>query len=192
MNYTARERRAIRRITEDALVRVFTETGISEQDLRTRNRASKVADARQRVWAYSWLEGLSYKSIGYEWGRDHTTIMYGVKRFIANLPKNTKLNAQVKKRKQLDASSVKEKLDMMADIESKLAEPTAEVRPLWVNKEEFAVIQARQWLKPYERGDKQFQVFEVKIGQEKYQVAFQIELRNGKYQWKEVSSEWVM
>ena len=66
---------------------VADETGISVEAIAGRDRHAPIAAARHAVWTRLRVEhGWSWPAIAREFGRDHTTVMYGVRRALANQP----------------------------------------------------------------------------------------------------------
>lgn len=60
---------------------VADETGISVEAITGRDRHAPVAAARHEVWTRLRLEhGWSWPAIAREFGRDHTTVMHGVRK----------------------------------------------------------------------------------------------------------------
>ncbi len=54
--------------------------GISVAALLSRRRSQLFAVARQDLMSCLWASGLAYAEIGRLLGRDHTTVIYGVRR----------------------------------------------------------------------------------------------------------------
>lgn len=57
-------------------------TGVSVEAMLGRSRVARVSDARQRLWAALWRAGWSIGEIGRTLGRDHTTVMHGLRRVV--------------------------------------------------------------------------------------------------------------
>lgn len=54
--------------------------GLLPEDLSGRSRRRQFVEARQQaMWLARWVLGLSYPAIGRALGRDHSTVMYGVR-----------------------------------------------------------------------------------------------------------------
>jgi hypothetical protein len=47
-----------------------------------RSRVARISDARQRLWAALWRAGWSIGEIGRSLGRDHTTVISGLRRVV--------------------------------------------------------------------------------------------------------------
>lgn len=56
------------------------ETGISKAEIMGDSRRADVAAARQLAFAKCREMGMSYPAIGRGFGRDHTTVMHGVRK----------------------------------------------------------------------------------------------------------------
>lgn len=55
-------------------------TGVSVEDMRSPSRLRHHARARQYCFYFGRAKGLSYAQIGRYFNRDHTTVMYGVRK----------------------------------------------------------------------------------------------------------------
>lgn len=56
------------------------ETGIASAEIRGRARGRYVSAARRLLYLRLWREGLSIAEVGRATGRDHTTIIFGLKK----------------------------------------------------------------------------------------------------------------
>jgi chromosomal replication initiation ATPase DnaA len=54
--------------------------GVTVDGLLSRARTSELADARRELMASLWGSGCSYAQIGRLLGRDHTTVVYAVRK----------------------------------------------------------------------------------------------------------------
>lgn len=59
--------------------------GLSCRILRSRSRKNHISEARQLVWYVLRDYGWSFQQIGKAFGRDHTSVMHGVKRIQGRL-----------------------------------------------------------------------------------------------------------
>ena len=57
-------------------------TGVSIEAMLGRSRLARISDARQRLWAALWRAGWSIGEIGRTLGRDHTTVISGLRRVV--------------------------------------------------------------------------------------------------------------
>ena len=73
------QRLRIKLIVADLASRVAAETGIPLAAILGRRRVAPVVRARQRVMLEAREAGLSYPEIGYALGRDHSTVLEGVR-----------------------------------------------------------------------------------------------------------------
>lgn len=65
-----------------ALIRaVADEEGVPVEDIMRRTRTHKIAKARWKIWATLKKRGWSYPRIARPFRVDHTTVLYGVRRF---------------------------------------------------------------------------------------------------------------
>jgi ATPase involved in DNA replication initiation len=69
------KRRSMREIAEE----VAAQQGVVMDLLRSDTRRHSVSHARQDAMRLQRVEGYSYPQIGAFWGRDHTTVVYGVR-----------------------------------------------------------------------------------------------------------------
>lgn len=67
------------RIIRNNLERVSAKTGISCEDIQSDKKTRHIAHARQVVMYGARLAGVSFAEIGDFFGRDHTTVMHGVR-----------------------------------------------------------------------------------------------------------------
>ena len=75
----AQETEAVRTI--DAILdAVATEFEVPVAAILGRRRTAKIADARMVVYWLAWFAGESYSAIGRRLGRDHSTVIAGVRR----------------------------------------------------------------------------------------------------------------
>ena len=76
---TAKETEAVRTI--DAILdAVSIEFEILVAEILGRRRTAKIADARMVVYWLAWFAGESFSVIGRRLGRDHSTVIAGVRR----------------------------------------------------------------------------------------------------------------
>lgn len=61
---------------------VMAETGVGIDAMLGRSRVARISDARQRLWAALWRAGWSIGEIGRTLGRDHTTVISGLRRVV--------------------------------------------------------------------------------------------------------------
>lgn len=59
---------------------IAKETGIPAEDILGRGRDAQVVAARHRLWAMLHDAGISYSSLGKVLDRDHTTVLYAVRK----------------------------------------------------------------------------------------------------------------
>lgn len=52
--------------------------GVTESDIYGRRRWSEVVEARHAAWAILRYRGMTYAALARKFGRDHTTVLYGV------------------------------------------------------------------------------------------------------------------
>lgn len=60
---------------------VADEHGVEPREIMSGSRRKAPSRARQDCWARLRREGLSYPQIGRMFGRDHSTVVYGVQRW---------------------------------------------------------------------------------------------------------------
>lgn len=54
---------------------------VTLEQVYAQSRLASVTDARAACWAFLRAKGKSYPEIGIMWGRDHATILRGVRRW---------------------------------------------------------------------------------------------------------------
>ncbi len=57
----------------------FANLGYNRRYIYSRNRSRTVADIRFIIWRYLYESGWTYTAIAKEFGKDHSTIIHGVK-----------------------------------------------------------------------------------------------------------------
>jgi len=62
--------------------RVVLETGVRQEAIFAGGRSPKVVDARWRVWAALWNDGMSLTEIGAVFNMDHTSVGYGLSKLL--------------------------------------------------------------------------------------------------------------
>ena len=71
-------------------------TGVSVDDIYSKKHTAEVSDARKMCfYIIREVTDMSYKMIGKEFNRDHSTVMYNIEKMGDNLKKDSVLNAQV-------------------------------------------------------------------------------------------------
>lgn len=70
------------RATDSTIERICLAHGYSVKDVLSDNRARRFVKARCEVARFLRSKGWSYPVVGKKMGRDHTTIMYNVHRFV--------------------------------------------------------------------------------------------------------------
>ena len=82
----------IRRIVEE----VSRTTGISVEDIYSKKRNAEVSTARKMsFYIVRSITGMAYKSIGKEFNKDHSTVLYNIEEMERILATNPTLNSQV-------------------------------------------------------------------------------------------------
>ena len=57
----------------------FADLGYNKRYIYSRNRSREIADIRFIIWRYLYESGWTYMAIAEEFGKDHSTIIHGVK-----------------------------------------------------------------------------------------------------------------
>ena len=84
----AEETEAVRTI-DAVLAAVSEEFEVLAAEIMGRRRTARIADARMVVYWLAWFAGESYSAIGRRLGRDHSTVIAGVRRI------NTRMRTDV-------------------------------------------------------------------------------------------------
>jgi chromosomal replication initiation ATPase DnaA len=66
-------------VLEEILREVSAATGIPGHEICGRGRTAPVARARQVAYYAAWQKGMTLQRIGAFFGRDHTTVGYGIR-----------------------------------------------------------------------------------------------------------------
>lgn len=84
-------------ITVDMIVREVARTFmVSPEDLKSKKRDSPISEARQvAIYVVHKITSMTYKNLGKEFGRDHSTIVYSLKQVENNMNSNPKFKATV-------------------------------------------------------------------------------------------------
>jgi chromosomal replication initiation ATPase DnaA len=77
----------------DVLQRVSVRYGVSVDALRSRSRMQLIAEARKMAYTVLRAQGRSYPEIGRALGRDHTTVIAGVRRTMREAARNARVAA---------------------------------------------------------------------------------------------------
>ena len=82
----------IKRVVEE----VSRTTGVSSEDIYSKKRTANIANARKMCfYIIRNVTDMSFKAIGEEFGKDHTTVMYNIDEMEKMLAVNSTLNSQV-------------------------------------------------------------------------------------------------
>lgn len=72
----------IRAKVADLASQITEATGVSLEAMLGRGRTTDISHARQCLMAALWKEGLSISEVGYVLGRDHTTVIFGLRKLV--------------------------------------------------------------------------------------------------------------